>query len=282
MDAILNTMVEAAQAGGVLARERQRRGFDVSIKGDGSPVTDADRDAEAAIARVLAAAYPEHGWLGEETGVRGGTARRFIVDPIDGTRNFVKGLPQWATLVALEEDGVVTAGVVYQPVADQLHVARRGGGAYADGARIRVSAGGGRRGGAPLPRPLGRLLSSRRRHAVSARLRRLSLVHHGGRGQGRGGPEPRREALGPRRAAPPRGGGRGHLHRLRGRAHHLLAHRLRDQQASARRGARPLPRRHAMTRVTELDTPVVTIRLDIMEANIRRVQAMLDRRGGSH
>ena len=139
MDATLTVMVEAARAGGALARDRQRRGFDVTIKGDGSPVTDADRDAEAAIARVLAAAYPEHGWLGEETGARGATARRFIVDPIDGTRNFVKGLPQWATLVALEEDGVVTAGVVYQPVADRVHVARRGEGAYADGSRIRVS-----------------------------------------------------------------------------------------------------------------------------------------------
>src|SRR4029453_17262825 len=197
MDAILNTMVEAAQAGGVLARERQRRGFDVSIKGDGSPVTDADRDAEAAIARVLAAAYPEHGWLGEETGVRGGTAPRFIVDPIDGTRNFVKGLPQWATLVALEEDGVVTAGVVYQPVAHQLHVAPRGGGPSRR-RRAHPRLGGGRaprrdapprRAGHAAPAAaLGRLPSSRRRHAVSARLRRLSLVHHGGRGQGRGGP----------------------------------------------------------------------------------------------
>ena len=133
-------MVEAAKAGGAVARERQRRGFGVSIKGDGSPVTDADRDAEAAVARVLAAAYPDHGWLGEETGARGTGARRFIVDPIDGTRNFVKGLPQWATLVALEEDGVVTAGVVYQPVTDELHVARRGEGAFANGVRLRVSA----------------------------------------------------------------------------------------------------------------------------------------------
>src|SRR5262249_44843833 len=133
-------MVEAARAGGAVARERQRRGFSVTLKGDGSPVTDADRDAEAAGARVLTTAYPEHGWLGEETGTRGSPGCRFIVDPIDGTRNFVKGLPQWATLVALEEDGVVTAGVVYQPVIDVLHVARRGEGAYADGARIHVSA----------------------------------------------------------------------------------------------------------------------------------------------
>jgi histidinol-phosphatase len=136
---MLTVMIEAAKAGGALARERQRCGFGVSIKGDGSPVTDADREAEAAIARVLAEAYPDHGWLGEETGARGPSSRRFIVDPIDGTRNFVRGLPQWATLVALEEDGVVTAGVVYQPVTDHLHVARRGEGAFSNGERICVS-----------------------------------------------------------------------------------------------------------------------------------------------
>lgn len=157
MDATLAVMVEAARAGGAVARERQRRGFDVTIKGDGSPVTDADRDAEAAVARVLAAAYPEHGWLGEETGGRGSAGRRFIVDPIDGTRNFVKGLPQWATLVALEEDGVVTAGVVYQPIIDVLHVARRGEGAYADGVRIHVSAVSELRDGTLLHGALGML-----------------------------------------------------------------------------------------------------------------------------
>ena len=100
-------------SGGAIARERFRRGFAVSIKGDGSPVTEADREAEAVIARVLGAAFPDHGWLGEETGARAGPSRAFIVDPIDGTRNFVKGLPQWATLIALEEAGVATAGVVY-------------------------------------------------------------------------------------------------------------------------------------------------------------------------
>jgi histidinol-phosphatase len=139
VDRVLDDMVAAAREGGAVARDWQRRGFAVVTKDDGSPVTEADREAEAAIARVLGAAYPGHGWLGEETGARGPTARRFIVDPIDGTRNFVKGLPQWATLVALEEDGVVTAGVVYQPLIDRLHVARRGEGAFADGARLRVS-----------------------------------------------------------------------------------------------------------------------------------------------
>jgi len=133
-------MVEAARVGGAIARERFTRGFAVSMKGDGSPVTEADREAEAAIARVLGAAFPAHGWLGEETGGRGPDDRRFIVDPIDGTRNFVAGIPFWATLIALEEAGVATAGVVFQPLTGDLHVARRGGGAFLNGRSIRVSA----------------------------------------------------------------------------------------------------------------------------------------------
>ena len=132
-------MVEAARAGGAIARARFTRGFAVSIKGDGSPVTEADREAEAAIARVLGAAFPGHGWLGEETGGRGPDDRRFIVDPIDGTRNFVAGIPFWATLVALEEAGVSTAGVVFQPLTGDLHVTWRGGGAFLNGRPIRVS-----------------------------------------------------------------------------------------------------------------------------------------------
>src|SRR5262245_49462565 len=78
VDAARAVMVAAAGAGGAVARERQSRGFSVTVKGDGSPVTDADRDAEAAVAGVLTAAYPEHGWLGEETGAHGPAGRRFI------------------------------------------------------------------------------------------------------------------------------------------------------------------------------------------------------------
>ena len=132
-------MVEAAREGGAIARARFTRGFAVSIKRDGTPVTEADREAEAAIARVLGAAFPGHGWLGEETGGRGPDDRRFIVDPIDGTRNFVRRIPTWAVLIGLEEEGQVIAGVVYQPVTGTLHTAWRGQGAYRDGAPIRVS-----------------------------------------------------------------------------------------------------------------------------------------------
>src|SRR5258705_6335684 len=132
-------MMEAARAGGATALEHYRRGVSVSLKADRSPVTEADRAAEAAILDVLRARCPDHGTLGEELGESGPRARRFIVDPIDGTRNFVRRIPTWAVLIGLEEDSEVIAGVVHQPVTGTLHSAWRGQGAYRDGARIRVS-----------------------------------------------------------------------------------------------------------------------------------------------
>jgi histidinol-phosphatase len=139
MDSRIEAMVEAARAGGAVALDHYRRGFSVSLKPDRSPVTEADREAERAIGGVLRARFPDHGTLGEELGESGSRDRRFIVDPIDGTRNFVRRIPTWAVLIGLEEDGEVTAGVVYQPATGVLHTARRGHGAWRDGERIRVS-----------------------------------------------------------------------------------------------------------------------------------------------
>jgi histidinol-phosphatase len=132
-------MVDAARAGGTTALAHYRRGVSVSLKADRSPVTEADRGTEAAVLDVLRARCPDHGALGEELGESGPRARRFIVDPIDGTRNFVRRIPTWAVLIGLEEDDQVIAGVVYQPVTGTLHTAWRGQGAYRDGVRIRVS-----------------------------------------------------------------------------------------------------------------------------------------------
>ena len=140
MEPRLEIMVEAARAGGAVAVEHYRRGFSVSLKADRSPVTEADHEAEREIVRVLRARCPDHGMLGEELGESGPRARRFIIDPIDGTRNFVRRIPTWATLIGLEEDGVVTGGVVFQPVTGVLHTAWRGQGAWCDGERLRVSA----------------------------------------------------------------------------------------------------------------------------------------------
>ena len=132
-------MVTAARAGGAVALEHFRRGVDVTLKADRSPVTIADAESEHAILATLGRACPEYGVLAEESGAGGAQARRFIVDPIDGTRNFARGIPYWAVLIALEEDGVLTAGVIHQPVSGETYTARRGRGAHLDGVPIHVS-----------------------------------------------------------------------------------------------------------------------------------------------
>jgi len=111
----------------------------VETKPDRSPVTDADRAVERALRELVAAERPGEGVLGEEEGDDGSPAR-WIVDPIDGTRNFLRGMPVWATLVALERDAQVVCGVVSAPALGHRWWASAGGGAWRDGERIRVSA----------------------------------------------------------------------------------------------------------------------------------------------
>ncbi len=102
-------------------------------------MTQADRETEQAIVERLRAAFPDIGVLGEEYGAQGAQWRRWIIDPIDGTKNFIRGIPYWATLIALEEDGEVTLGVVHAPATGDLLWARRGAGAFANGRPLRVS-----------------------------------------------------------------------------------------------------------------------------------------------
>ena len=139
LDHTLAVAIEAAQAAGRVALKFYRTGFEVSLKADDTPVTQADREAERTVIEVLSAAFPEHGFLGEELGARGATAVRWIIDPIDGTKNFIRRIPVWATLIALEEHGELTVGVIHNPVTGDLYAARRGGGAFANGERIHVS-----------------------------------------------------------------------------------------------------------------------------------------------
>ena len=139
MDKVLEVALEAARAAGEIALKYFRRGVEVTLKPDRSPVTRADREAEQVIVEILARAFPEHGFLGEELGARGSKEVRWIVDPIDGTRNFVRGIPIWAVLIALEERGEITAGVILNPVSGELYTARRGQGAFLGGERLRVS-----------------------------------------------------------------------------------------------------------------------------------------------
>ena len=113
----------------------------VTTKPDLTPVSDADRAAETAIRERLARARPDDGVLGEEFGEThgAGNGRRWVLDPIDGTKNFVRGIPVWGSLIALERDGEPAVGVVSAPALGRRWWAARGEGAYADGHPIRVS-----------------------------------------------------------------------------------------------------------------------------------------------
>ncbi len=109
-------------------------------KSDNSPVTVADRDAETCLRKLLLDAFPGDGFYGEEFGMTDGdSGYRWIVDPVDGTRNFVRGIPLWATLIGLEYKGEPIAGIAYEPVVGHLFRALRGDGAYRGDKRIRVS-----------------------------------------------------------------------------------------------------------------------------------------------
>jgi histidinol-phosphatase len=136
---VLDAAIDAARAAGRVALGYYRGGFDVTIKADQTPVTQADQESERTIVERLSRATPEFGFLGEEFGAKGPQERRWIIDPIDGTRNFVRHVPIWAVLIGLEEAGEITAGVIYNPVVDELYSAYRGGGAFLDGRPIRVS-----------------------------------------------------------------------------------------------------------------------------------------------
>jgi histidinol-phosphatase len=118
----------------------------VDTKPDLTPVTEADRGVERALREVLAAERPEDGILGEEYGAAGSAVRRWILDPIDGTKNYVRGVPVWATLIALLADGEIVVGVVSAPALGRRWWAARGMGAFAvdptsaEPRRLRVSA----------------------------------------------------------------------------------------------------------------------------------------------
>lgn len=112
----------------------------IETKPDMTPVTEADRAVEQALRDLIARRRPADGVVGEEFGADGGEAARWIIDPIDGTKNYVRGIPVWGTLIALEREGQTQVGVVSAPaLGGRRWWAARGEGAYADGHRIRVS-----------------------------------------------------------------------------------------------------------------------------------------------
>ena len=144
--ALLNVMVQAAmKAGRSLSRDfGEVQNLQVSMKGPSDFVTQADRKAEEIVYAELSKARPGYGFLMEERGAVEGDddQHRWLVDPLDGTTNFLHGLPIFSVSIALERQGQLVAGVIYNPGMDELYTAERGGGAFMNDRRLRVSARG--------------------------------------------------------------------------------------------------------------------------------------------
>ncbi|MCE6951943.1 inositol monophosphatase [Cereibacter sphaeroides] len=139
----LNLMIKAARkAGRSLVKDfREVENLQVSSKGPGDFVSKADREAERIIRDELMGARPTYGWVGEETGATDGQdpTRRWIVDPLDGTTNFLHGLPHWAVSIALEHKGEIVSGVIFDAAKDEMYWAEKGAGAWMNESRLRVS-----------------------------------------------------------------------------------------------------------------------------------------------
>ena len=139
----LNLMIKAARkAGRALVKDfREVENLQVSSKSAGDFVSRADIASEAIIREELMGARPNYGWLAEESEPVAGTdpTRRWIVDPLDGTTNFLHGMPHWAVSIALEFKGEIVAGVIFDPAKDELFVAEKGAGAFMNDQRLRVS-----------------------------------------------------------------------------------------------------------------------------------------------
>jgi histidinol-phosphatase len=136
----LQAALDAAEQAAVIARAMYRHNLEVRIKADKSPVTEADVRCEIAIREILEARFPSYGFYGEETGSRDANAESlWLVDPIDGTKAFVREYPMFSTQIALMRGGQIVLGVSSAPVYGELSFAERGRGAYLNGKALAVS-----------------------------------------------------------------------------------------------------------------------------------------------
>src|ERR1700691_867606 len=143
----------ALEAGEILRRHFRDGGYEVGSKGRDNPVTSADLEADAALREHLSRAFPDYGWLSEETvdnAARLSRRRVWIVDPLDGTKEFIKGIPEFVVAIALAEDGVPVLGVTYNPIKRELFWAARGAGCYLDDHPVQVTAAAGLSGSVVL------------------------------------------------------------------------------------------------------------------------------------
>ena len=140
LDRALDVAREAAAAAEAVVARYYRKDLDVERKSDASPVTIADREAELEIKRVLKSRYPDHAYYGEEFGREGTSPYLWLIDPIDGTKSFVRRYPFFSTQIALMHDGALVLGVSSAGQFGETAWARRGGGAHLNGERVHVSA----------------------------------------------------------------------------------------------------------------------------------------------
>ena len=226
--ALINVMVKAARrAGRSLKRDLgEIENLQVSLKGPANFVSLADKRAEQMLLEDLTKARPGYGFIGEEGGAREGQDKThtWIVDPLDGTTNFLHGIPQFAISIGLQREGTIIAGVIYNPANDELYIAERGKGAFLNDQRLRVA---GRRQLADCVIACGLPHIGR----GDLELSRVEMSRDPGQGRG---PAPLRRRLarhGLRRRRPPRrllgtqsaalGHGGGPDHGARGRRHRL-------------------------------------------------------------
>ncbi len=137
---MINVAIDAAKQGGQLALSYFLKQLKVNFKPDNSPVTIADKKAEKLIRGIISRKFPDHGIIGEEFPAINPKAKyQWIIDPIDGTRDFARGIQFWCTLIALLENGKPILGVTYFPYSNEVFSAQKGKGAYLNGKRTYVS-----------------------------------------------------------------------------------------------------------------------------------------------
>lgn len=141
MHPMLNIGIRAAHAAGdhIVKYIDRVQDIPVTSKGRNDFVTEVDNQAEAIIIDIIHKAYPQHGILAEESGLQGENEYQWVIDPLDGTTNFLHGFPQFAVSIALKHKGTLDQAVVYDPLRQELFTASKGGGAYLNRKRIRIS-----------------------------------------------------------------------------------------------------------------------------------------------
>lgn len=137
---MLDTAIEAIKAGAAVSLKYSQKIPKVTYKPDNSPVTIADKTAEIVIRDIIARKFPDHGIIGEEHApTNPNSPYQWVIDPIDGTKQFIRKIPTWASFVGLMKNNVPIIGIIYYPHFDEIYTAQKGKGAYLNGKRIHVS-----------------------------------------------------------------------------------------------------------------------------------------------